>query len=386
MRILFVVSVPSQEGSNLSLLNLITTLIDRGHECSLLSCRPGFLVERLRSMGIECKVIRYRASIYPRLHCLKDILYYIPSLALLLENFVNYKKVKRYIAQFAPDIIHTNVSTISIAYKVSKELNIPHVWHIREYLDKDFNIRPFPSMISRKKKLAESYTISITEDIRSHFSLGNNPKGFVIYNGIMNKNEIYYTDDKAPVFLFAAFIQECKGVYDLLEAYVEHLHQRPQSNFILRLLGGYQEADFNRINKIIKDNRITERVEIFGKVSHEVVCNNLRTASVAFIPSFSEGFGRTTAEAMFNGCLVAGRNTGGTKEQFDNGLRLCGQEIGLRFNSVEEITGIMNDICDYGIQRYKGMILSSQNVVKDLYSIESNVQNCLTLYKSIINE
>ena len=42
-------------------------------------------------------------------------------------------------------------------------------------------------------------------------------------------------------------------------------------------------------------------------------------ALALFVPSSFEGFGFITVEAMFCGCLVIGRNTGGTKEQFDNG-------------------------------------------------------------------
>jgi len=37
-------------------------------------------------------------------------------------------------------------------------------------------------------------------------------------------------------------------------------------------------------------------------------------ATALIVPSHFEGFGRITAEAMFNGCLVAGYNSAGTRE------------------------------------------------------------------------
>lgn len=46
----------------------------------------------------------------------------------------------------------------------------------------------------------------------------------------------------------------------------------------------------------------------------------MKDAMALIVPSYWEGFGFITTEAMFNGCLVIGRNTSGTKEQFDNGL------------------------------------------------------------------
>ena len=44
---------------------------------------------------------------------------------------------------------------------------------------------------------------------------------------------------------------------------------------------------------------------------------------------------------MYNHCLVIGRNTAGTKEQFDNGLDQTGEEIGLRFDSDLELKTLM---------------------------------------------
>ena len=386
MKLLFIVSVPSQEGSNLSLLNLITALRNEGHECGLLASRDGFLIDKLSSLGVKCGVIRYRAALYPLSRTVKDILYYIPSLLLLLENIINYKQVRHFVEDFSPDIIHTNVSTINVGYKVAKELKIPHVWHIREYMDLDFNIHPFPTMESRKKQLADSYTISITKDIRRHFGLERNDKANVIYNGIMKSSEVHFDGNKQPVFLYAAFLQQCKGVYDLLNAFANHIIQRPNSPYKLRLLGGYTPDVYEKVIRFIKENGIDNKVEVMGKVSPETVCRNLRTASVTFIPSFSEGFGRTTAEAMFNGCLVAGRNTGGTKEQFDNGISATGCEIGLRFDTVGDMTSIMNEISDRGTSGYNKMIMSSQKVVADLYSIETNVEQTLKLYKKILDE
>lgn len=386
MKILFIVSVPIQEGSNLSLLNLIRALVAGGHKCALLATRQGFLIDEVRTLGVECKVIRYRASLYPTSNTLKDLLFYLPSLCLLYENVLHYSDVRRFVEEFSPDIIHTNVSTINIGYKVARELKIPHVWHIREYMDLDFHICPFPTMRSRKKQLADSYTICITKDIRRHFSLDDNPKSMVVYNGILNASDIYYTDEKEMVFLYAAFLQPCKGVYDLLDAYVNHLKARPESKYILRLLGGYQEQDYNKIQQFVTDNDIIDKVELMGRVSHDVVCANLRQASVTFIPSLFEGFGRTTAEAMFNGCLVAGRDTGGTKEQFDNGVAVAKDEIGIRFNTTDEMVAIMNDICDHGIHGYEEMIKRSQRVVKNMYSIESNRNSIINLYQRIIDE
>ena len=40
------------------------------------------------------------------------------------------------------DIIHSNVSVGQLGYELSKSIGIPYVWHLREFIDKDFNCLP----------------------------------------------------------------------------------------------------------------------------------------------------------------------------------------------------------------------------------------------------
>lgn len=47
----------------------------------------------------------------------------------------------------------------------------------------------------------------------------------------------------------------------------------------------------------------------------------MNRATALIVPSPFEAFGLITAEAMFNKCLVIGKDTAGTKEQFDNGQK-----------------------------------------------------------------
>ena len=64
------------------------------------------------------------------------------------------------------------------------------------------------------------------------------------------------------------------------------------------------------------------------------------------VPSIFEGFGFITAEGMANGCVVLGRNTAGTKEQFDNGVKMTGKEIGVRFIDDNEMLQIKRNLSE----------------------------------------
>ena len=159
-------------------------------------------------------------------------------------------------------------------------------------------------------------------------------------------------------------------------------------------------ADLRAVNAeyVVIKNNITRRalkeagiegvedsVKLLGGLPSEKVRQLMEKATALIMASRAEAFGRVTAEAMFAGCLVIGRDTAGTKEQLDNGLTQIGREIGLRFSNVHELSQHMFDITYKGIETYFPMIKDSQNVVRHLYTTESYAEGVKNFYKQIIN-
>lgn len=110
----------------------------------------------------------------------------------------------------------------------------------------------------------------------------------------------------------------------------------------------------------------------------------MRKALAIIIPSVFEGFGRCMAEAMFNGCLVIAHDTGGLKEQFDNGKELCGEEIGLRYKTELQLSGHLQDVSKRPYKFYSDMICRASSVVGRLYSIEVYVNSVYDVYKRML--
>ena len=103
---------------------------------------------------------------------------------------------------------------------------------------------------------------------------------------------------------------------------------------------------------MVKDLQINEFVDFIGFQTDVSLLE--QHAYCVVVPSHSEGFGFVTAESMMNGALVIGNNNTGTKEQFDNGLTFTNKEIGLRYNSVEELAICLIQIVESGIEKIKG--------------------------------
>jgi glycosyltransferase involved in cell wall biosynthesis len=206
------------------------------------------IAHTLRQKGIPYEVLTYRMSVYPPLRCAKDILLFIPRLVgRIFVNWTAAKQLYSIAKEFKADIIHTNTSVNNIGYVVSRRLNIPHVWHIREYADLDFNLHYIPSKACFLKKLKEdqSYTICITKDIQKYNNLHNWPSSRVIYDGVLSKNQSALIVPKQPYFLFAGRLEQGKGIEDLLEAYAIYVKQTDHP-VPLWIAGDTQDADYKK--------------------------------------------------------------------------------------------------------------------------------------------
>lgn len=379
-RILYVHEIPLLDGSGNALYNIIKELNKKFNIIVLLS-QEGPLCDRFDEIGIEYIISDYTMLVYPRINSLRDLLVFIPRIIkIYYRNTKGYYRILNKIKQFNPDIIHTNIGVITIGYKLSKELKIPHVWHIREYQDKDFSWTPIPSRARYILRLKQknNFCIAISEDIFRYFKMGENAK--VIYDGIFDNTKANPINiRKKPYFLFVGRLELGKGVKELINAFVEF--NKFNSNMKLYIAGTGEQTYVSKLIHFVEKEYLTEKIDFLG--FRNDIYHLMSEAYALIVPSLSEGFGFITAEAMFNGCLVIGNNTAGTKEQFDNGFRRHGCEIGIRYNGHKELVEALRTVTEYGIEYYLPMIEKAYETVLNMYSIQYNSECLLKLYNKI---
>lgn len=388
MRIIYILNATDMYGgATKAVMNLLEGEVAKSIQPLFILPSDTGIAHTLRQKGIPYEVLTYRMSVYPPLRCAKDILLFIPRLVgRIFVNWTAAKQLYSIAKEFKADIIHTNTSVNNIGYVVSRRLNIPHVWHIREYADLDFNLHYIPSKACFLKKLKEdqSYTICITKDIQKYNNLHNWPSSRVIYDGVLSKNQSALIVPKQPYFLFAGRLEQGKGIEDLLEAYAIYVKQTDHP-VPLWIAGDTQDADYKKkLERMVSSIDGTSSIAFLGM--REDILSLMQHTMALIVPSKAEGFGFITAEGMFSGALVIGRNTGGTKEQLDNGLTISGQEIGLRYNTQNELIAHLLQVTKDGIDPYIPMIKRGQTIVQRLYSIESHQQTVLEFYNHIISK
>jgi glycosyltransferase involved in cell wall biosynthesis len=377
MKIVYILATDSKyEGSSKSFYYMLTSLMKKDIEPIVILPRYGTLAECLIKDKIEFKIMPHYFFVYPPFGNVKDMMLFVPR-ALKWEyyNFIAIHRLSLYISKISPDIIHTNVGPSHIGFYIAKRLNIVHVWHLREYQLEDFKIYPFPSFHRFMKKIHsnKNYCIAITRGIYDYFKLGNNAT--IIYNGVLRKTQIQFIEKKMKYFLFAGKLATNKGIQDVINNFIQFCSFN--DDYKLYIAGDTNDKTYkNKLYKIIKKSKMENKILFLGM--RDDIYDLMAKATALIVPSLYEGFGRITVEAMFNGCLVIGHNTGGTREILES------ENLGLLYSSDEECVTLMKEVIANGIEFYFPLIKTAQKKAVELYSIEQSVNAVYDFYLEIL--
>ena len=357
MKVLYILHSTIMGGATISFMNMLSGLIEKGIEPVIIGPKANSEdVSEDFEKYIEQRQIRYYEAllpmqVWPQVNsCRRKLFFPARLVSFWVKTILGKRTIKRILKSENPDIVHTNVGVIHIGAILSKKMNIPHVWHIREYQDKDFEWSIYPSKRKFMSHLkSSSYVISITQDLINYFGLSNNTNARCVYNGILHKSETYYQSKKKKYFLCASRIDKEKGHKDVIKAFSVFVRTNP--DYELVILGFGSEYFIHELKEL----------------SNEMGC------------SYSEGFGRMTAEAYLSGCLPIGRDTAGTKEILD----LVG---GYRFETIEGLVDCMNSVVSLDEVEYRRQALAIQKKAAERFSIEANIEGVYSIYESLIED
>ncbi len=379
-------STISSGGATKSFMAMLIGLMDKGIRPVVVVPNTGGIYTELESMQIPTYVVPFRMHTFPDARSVADYLLWLPRFfARIVANKRATNKITKFLSDKNIDIIHSNVSLLTIGYQAAKKLHIPHVFHIREYVDKDFHIHYIPTYehLERRIQSGTTYSICITKDIQQHHGLASSPRSRVIYNGIKPRAERTPSIQKKKYLLFAGRIEPAKSVFELLDSYAHYVQLVPEPLPLYLAGAATQSLYLNKLNQFIEQHRISHLVSFLGDRKDIDVLMQEATAIV--IPSRFEAFGRCMAEAMFNGCLVIGKDTGGSKEQMDNGLQFEGHEIALRYQSPDELTHLLESVT-LQYTSFQPLIDKAFHTVNTLYTTEANTEQVYQFYQDILHD
>lgn len=372
------ICVSGAGGSNQALLSTLNQLVTKG--IIPLVIVPDEETSKLyRSYNYETRIIYMRQEITPRCNSMQSFLLF-PLIYIFnyIVNIIAYFRLKKVCKLYNPDIIHSNITVTTLGYKLAKKYNIPHIWHIREYVK-----HPMLGINLLRKLLNEDNTILVTKGLQEFYNIDNS-NARVIYDGVKNNIKPIKSTEIFPnkYFVCVGRLTRGKGIDLLMDSFISFAEKCININLLL--IGEGKTEYTNQIKEKLVHHNLLDRVNFVGTKSHDETMLYMRNAEALIVPSLSEGFGLITAEAMFNKCLVIGNNNTGTKEQFDNGIEMTGQEIGIRFNNSNELTNAMLNIAFNGKSYYNHMINNAFDTVNKLYTESNNGTAIYNYYKRLI--
>ena len=292
-------------------------------------------------------------------------------------------RISRRIKKEKIDIVHSNSSVIDVGSRAAKRSGVPHVWHFREFGDKDYRLEFLRGRRKSIEYVAESgsFNIFISECLKRYYKELDDPdKNVVIYDGVSEK---YLNRDKekrigSPAFLIAGNLQRNKGQDTVLQA-VKILKKRNITDFSVIVAGGIASTkDSREFAKELYDYKEMENLDNVYLIGFTEDMNELRKKTdVEIVASRMEAFGRVTVEAMLSGNPVLATDTGANPELIKEG------ETGWLFREgdPEDLARKMEDILkhkscirmlgDKAYQEAKTRYLSCQNTdrIENLYRL-----------------
>lgn len=383
MRILFITHEDSKFGASKSFMEMIIGLKLRYNiEPVVLTCSYNKINEQCEALNIENFVTKHRRYVYTKNKSFYDFIKLIPKyIRYKLSEICAERRIKKLVNIETIDLVHTNTSIISLGARISNKNKIPHIWHIREFGDIDFNFVPFIRNQCDFIEKNSTKCIAISNAVKDHWvSKGlDASKILTIYNGININNVIpkkNYSDQSLKI-VFSGSITENKGQIQLIEA-INLLPEYIKNNIYIDILGSG-----NRKYKLLLENKV-KSYGLSDIINFRGYCDDLTSHlsnyDVGVVCSKSEGFGRVTVEYMAAGLCVIVSNTGANTEIVENmvtGLVYNLDDIEDLKNKIEYIYFNRDIIKEFGIAGYKKVI---NNFTK-----ENNANNVFNLYKKTLN-
>ena len=372
IEVLYVCHTAFWDGASLSLFNMIHSLRDYVIPIVLIP-REGETTAYCEANGIEYVVQKFSFNIKSKKKTKLLKPYFLTLLKYKIRDWICTKKICMQLENRNIQIVHSNVSTITIGVNLSKKMNAKHVWHIREFMDLDFKMQPITGWRKLKNMIySADAIIAITNAVYQHWGLNARNNAHIIWNAVRSKDDIAYIPQKEHYFFFsAASITEAKGLDVALEAF--GVSRLKEAGYRLFIAGRISDEYKATIDKIIAKYELNSCVNFLG------YCNNvkeyMKNATAFLMCSRNEALGRVTVEAMFYGCPVIGKNTGGTLELIEE------NQTGFLFSNVQECARKMLHIIQNDVSK---IILNAQNFVLNNFTEECYTDKIWRIYQKML--
>lgn len=381
MNILFIASDNSQtSGAFLCMVKLCQLLRDE-HGCNVIVVLPGIgngkpLLDEIRMKTYTVKSCTW--AIPNEWGALQRIKF---AAKMVLYNLPAKHQIRQIIRQEKIDIVHMNTSWTYAGAKAALKENVKLVWHLREALEEGLNRHIVFKKSGYQLIKKANIVITVSDFIFCKYKQIVGPNLTNIYEGL---DETEYCRKRkilcnpAVNILCIGLIVEKKGQWQVIEA-CKILKQRGYANFRVSIVGRGQEEYIQKLRNTVQQYHLEKEVLFCGSTSNPD--SYYQNADIMIMSSKAEAFGRTTIEAMMEGCLVIGADAGAT-----SGLLGYGK-YGLLFpyGNVEELADRIAYAIDHR-EEMRTLAETAQTYALKNFTARENAKSIFNVYQKLYSE
>jgi glycosyltransferase involved in cell wall biosynthesis len=330
MRIAFFTHYADLYGANRSLLNLLDGLKPYGVVPLVIAPCLGPVTAVLAQRDVPFLVVPFEwwcsesapvqgaaASIFARYRLRRA------AIGRLRANLAAGLRLRRELRAWGADLLYSNSSVIPLGALVARMLDKPHVWHLREFGDLDYDLVPdwgrtlFHALIGNADA-----QVCVSQAIASHYREAlSRGRGHVVYNGVASEPQIDRLreaarggrDPGAPfVFSIIGLIHPNKGQETAIRAMAIVKAAFPQVCLLIAGADDRGGEELARVKRLAAELGVGREVSFLGYVDDPYTV--YAQSDAVLMCSKSEGMGRVTVEAMTASMPVIGYDEGGTRE------------------------------------------------------------------------
>lgn len=389
LRVAYITHYSELFGANRSMLGLILEL-KRAHDVEpfVILAKDGPLATELKAHGIPIKVIPFVS--WMRKHVSMGGPHHR-----IMQRWRQWKISRandHHNAHLLPelvatcrdrkvDVVHINSSVIGIGGPLSRALNVPLVWHIREIPFKHYEFKVDGGIARYRSELRKANAVipvsdAVRDDLRS--IIGPTDNVHVVRNAPVSGALLQTLREKANKrweglrefrFLQLALFHPSKGQLEAVEAFARVHQKNPATRLVLAGIGR-QDAVKQRVREL----GLEAAVDLPGFV--EDPYTELDRAHCVLQCSKYEALSRAILEAMASGIPVIGHASGSTPELIKPGVS------GELYTTVDQLAQYMEER-SRDVVGCKAMGQVAQGIVAGQYTIEAMAKGVSNVYRSV---
>lgn len=377
MKIMYISNESEIGGAAKSLLDMLEE-VKKNVEPIVVIPGKGMMEECLDNLNVEYHIVPFSAEYISLSNNIKDNENYH-----YMDNYEAALKIVSIIKDKKIDVIHSNSSMSNVGAMAAIMTNIPHVWHIREFLGKKYGY----DFLNKEMKIdllhKAGKVISISNCVKEIFLNDYGIDSICLYNGLdLEKYKVEIKNDVAKPevynFLMAGSVFEGKGQMEAVKAF-NMLIKEGMNNIRLTIIGAQEEQYTWLLKNYIKEKNISNYIQI--KSFHRDLSNLRKNTIFSLTCSKFEPLGRVTLEAMLAGNIVIGANSGGTLEIIGSK-----QERGYLYEQGDYISlaNTIKEAINDTEEKKKFYRVNAQKYVMAHFNSKQYVKDILNLYKEVI--